>query len=474
MKTRTLLATMLLAAAEAGAQTADPVLMTVGGRNVTRSEFEYSYNKNSGQDAIDRKTPAEYAQLFADYKLKVRAAEDAGIDTTRAFREEFAQYRDMQIRPSFATDSDIEAEARKIYNATQLRIDAAGGMAHVQHILVAIGQQATKAQQEAARQRADSIYQALQQGADMADMARRTSDDRASAQRGGFLAWIQRGQTVKEFEDKAFGTPVGQTTRPFLSPSGYHIARVAERRNCPPYDSLRTGIMQYIERRGLRQRIIQANIDSLARQAKPQLTPQQVVDRRAEQMQAADPELRGLIREYHDGLLLYEIANRTVWQRAASDTKALEAFFKRNRKRYAWDRPRFKGIAFYTKSEADAQAVRRLLKKVPFEQWADTIARHFNTQSIRVKAVRGIFKQGDNALVDRMHFGRDTTTAIPDGYAVEATYGKTLKAPKTYTDVRQLVTADMQEQMERQWVEALRRRYEVRIYSDVLDTVNKH
>lgn len=322
--------------------------------------------------------------------------------------------------------------------------------------------------------RADSIYNALKKGADFADMARRTSDDRASAQRGGDIAWIQRGQTVKEFEEQAFATPAGQMTRPFISPSGYHIAKVLERRNCPPYDSLRANIIQFIERRGLRERIIQANIDSLAHQTQPQLTAQQVVERRAEQMQKADPELRGLIREYHDGLLLYEIANRTVWQRAATDEKALEAFFKRNRKRYAWDKPRFKGIAFYTKSEADAQAVRKLLKKTPFEQWADAVGRQFNDSTIRVRAVRGIFAQGDNALVDRMQFGCDTTTAIPDGYTIESTFGKMLKAPKTYNDVRQLVVADLQEQMERQWVDTLRQRYEVTVYRDVLDTVNKH
>jgi peptidyl-prolyl cis-trans isomerase SurA len=54
----------------------DPVVMTVNGVPVTRSEFEYSYNKNNNEVVIDRKTVAEYAELYANYKLKVQAALD--------------------------------------------------------------------------------------------------------------------------------------------------------------------------------------------------------------------------------------------------------------------------------------------------------------------------------------------------------------------------------------------------------------
>lgn len=465
---------MAFVAFGASAQTDDPVIMTIGGNPVARSEFEYSYNKNSNSTVIDRKSVAEYVELFVNYKLKVLAAEAAGIDTTAAFRKEFAQYRDMQVRPTFVNDDDIEAEARKIYRQTQQAVDAEGGLVHVSHILVGLGQQASKARQEEARQRADSIYEALRSGADFADMARRLSSDRASAARGGDLSWIRKGQTVKEFEAQAFAAKVGEATRPFLSPYGYHIIKVTEKGNFPPYDSVRADIRLFIEQRGLRERIIDANIDSIARHSSPRLTPRQVVDRRAEQLQAGDKELRGIIREYHDGLLLYDISNRMVWERAANDTKALEAYFKRNRKRYAWSSPRFKGIAFYTRDEADAKEVRKVLKKLPFDDWAEVLRRQFNDSTVRVKAVKGVFAQGDNALVDRMEFGKDTASAIPDGYAVEATFGRKIKAPQAYTDVRDLVVADVQELMERQWVADLRKRYDVKIDNDVLGTVNNH
>ena len=66
----------------------------------------------------------------------------------------------------------------------------------------------------------------------------------------------------------------------------------------------------------------------------PAITAEQVVDRKAAEMEAADSDLKNLVREYHDGLLLYEISNRTVWEKAAKDEAGQEAFFKKNKKKY--------------------------------------------------------------------------------------------------------------------------------------------
>lgn len=96
----------------------DPVLMTVNGKPVTRSEFEYSYNKSNGENVVDRKSVKEYVDLFINYKLKVEAALDAKLDTMESFRKEFANCRDQQIRPSFVDKEDVEAQAKKFITIT--------------------------------------------------------------------------------------------------------------------------------------------------------------------------------------------------------------------------------------------------------------------------------------------------------------------------------------------------------------------
>ena len=474
MKFKSLLAAMLIVASSAGAQTADHVVMTIHGKPVLRSEFEYSYNKNNSETVVDKKSVADYVPLFVNYKLKVLAAEAAGIDTTSAFRKEFLSYRDQQVRPSFINDDDVEAEARKIYKETQTRIDSNGGLVRPSHILLMLKQNATQAEQDAAKLRADSIYTALVKGANFADLARRLSDDKGSASRGGDVSWVQKGQTVKEFEDVVFAMKKGELSKPFLSPFGYHIVKLMDKQNFFPYDTLRADIRRFIDQRGLRDHIVSQKLDSLAKAAQPATTVQSLLDKRADEMAAKDPALRNLIREYHDGLLLYEISNRLVWDKAAKDEAGLAAFFKKNRKRYAWTEPRFKGIAYNCKNAADVEAVKRSIKKVDFDDWAETLRKQFNDSTLRIKVVKGIFKKGDNALVDREIFQVDTTYTAPKGYEHTAVFGKKLKAPKTYDDVRELVVADYQEYLEKQWIANLRKQYPVVLNEEALATVNKH
>ena len=61
---------MLLLCVSAAQAQNDPIIMTVNGMPVTRSEFEYSYNKNNSEGVIDKKTVKEYVDLFVNYKLK--------------------------------------------------------------------------------------------------------------------------------------------------------------------------------------------------------------------------------------------------------------------------------------------------------------------------------------------------------------------------------------------------------------------
>lgn len=452
----------------------DPVLMTINGKDVLRSEFEYSYNKNNTESVVDKKTLKEYVPLFVNYKLKVEAAIEAGIDTTKAFKTEFLGYRNQQIRPHFITDEDVEREAWSIYKSTQERIDSTGGLVRPAHILIVMKQKATDEQQKAAKQRVDSIYNALKNGADFAELAAKCSDDKAAAERKGDIGWIQKGQTLKEFEDQVFALKKGDLSAPFLSPVGYHIVKLLDKGNFFPYDSVHADIIRFIDQRNLREKIITQNIDSIAKLSTPPITSDEVLDRKTAELEAQDDDLKNLIKEYHDGLLLYEISNRTVWEKAASDEQALEKYFKKNKKRYSWDAPRFKGIAYYTKNDEDKQAVVDAIKNVPFKDWGETLRKEFNDSIVRVQVVKGIFKQGDNATVDKEVFKKDTLDTQHKDFPVSAIYGEELEAPQSYDDVKDLVVSDYQESLESQWIKALRKRYKVKINKQVLATVNNH
>ena len=118
----------------------------------------------------------------------------------------------------------------------------------------------------------------------------------------------------------------------------------------------------------------------------------------------------------------------------------------------------------------------KCVKGVPFDKWAEKLRTTFNADSvIRIRVEKGVFKEGENAVIDKMVFGKDTIVKPVKDYPIDATFGKILKkGPECYEDVRGLVTADYQEEMEKAWVKELRRRYTVVVNDDVLNTVNKH
>lgn len=473
MKSRILFAALLLSAVSATAQTDDPIIMTINGENVSRSEFEYSYNKNNTEGVIDKKSVKDYIPLFIDYKLKVDAAKAAKLDTLSSFKKEFLGYRDQQVRPTFINDADVEAEARKIYRETQQRIDSTGGLVKPAHILFMARQRDPQEKWDEAQRRADSVYAVLQKGGDFAKLAQEYSQDPGSAKRGGELGWLQKGALVKEFEDVAFSLKKGEISKPVKTPFGYHIIKVLDKSMFFPYDSVKADIHRFIEQRGLREMIINQKLDSLAK-ANPGTKGEDFVDKRLAEMEQKDPNLKYLVQEYHDGLLLYEISNRTVWDKAAKDEAGLEAFFKKNKKNYKWDAPRFKGIAYHVKKQADVDNVKNAVKNQPFNKWADILRKDFNSDSVQIRVEKGIFKLGDNALVDREIFKKDTTVKTNAKYPIDAVYGKVIKAPQEMDDMRGLVVADYQEALEKKWIEDLRRKATIKVYDDVVETVNKH
>lgn len=456
------------------AQSSDPVVMTVAGVDVPRSEFEYSFNKNNGDDVVEKKTVEEYAELYANYKLKVQAALDAKLDTMTSFQQEYAMYRDQQVRPTIVTDDELLATARKMYERTKETIGPRG-LVRPAHILLELSTQATTQEQEKARQRIDSAYRALEAGADFAELAKKISQDPVSSKDGGLLPWFGPGQTLKEFEDVAYSLQPGQMSSPFLSPIGYHIILMKERKQLEPFDSLKNDLLTVLERREMREDIISNKLRQMVKASNGTLTQDQILEKRSDSLAAADPEMKYLFQEYHDGLLLYEISSREVWEKATENEATLKAWFDAHRKNYTWSQPRYKGIAYHVKDKKDVKAVKNCVRRLPFDQWAEALRTTFNPDSvIRIRVEKGLFKPGDNATVDRMVFKVSAEVKPLQDYPIDAVYGKKLKKPSDYTDVRAQVVEDYQNDLERRWVASLRKRYPVVIHEEVLKTVNKH
>lgn len=183
---------------------------------------------------------------------------------------------------------------------------------------------------------------------------------------------------------------------------------------------------------------------------------------------AKHPDYRNLVNEYRDGMLLFEVSNQNVWEKASKDKAGLEEYFKANRAKYNWDTPRFKGYIVFTPNDSVESAVKEYLKinSVTADSITTVMRREFGRD---VKVERVIAAKGDNAIVDAVAFGAEKpepTTRWSNYFAFE---GRIIALPEEAADVRGAVTTDYQSQLEKEWVASLKSKYPVTINRKVLD-----
>lgn len=204
----------------------DPVVMTINGQPVTRSEFEYFYNKNNEQDVIEQKSFDEYVELFVNYKLKVQEALSRGIDTTQAYIDELEGYRKQLAEPYLLNENWKDQAVEEIIRNRKEEVHAA-------HILVRLDEKASPKKVAEAYARIDSIRMELEAGASFDSLARVKSEDPSARQNGGDLGYFSVMQMVYPFEKAAYETPVGEVAT-LRSQFGVHLLKVIDRRPARP------------------------------------------------------------------------------------------------------------------------------------------------------------------------------------------------------------------------------------------------
>lgn len=197
------------------------------------------------------------------------------------------------------------------------------------------------------------------------------------------------------------------------------------------------------------------------------------------------PDFRNLYKEYRDGILLFDVSSKEVWDKAAADTVGLTAYFEQHRSKYGWEYPRFKGAfiecqdndtlvdvlkSIYASVDNDAAKATEIIKATVLTDSVLTPNRKVPPFHI----VNGIFARGDNDAVDVMQLKCKDKFQPRADMPVVMTYGKILPAgPECVDDVRGQVIADYQGELEKLWVAQLRAKYKVEIDRDVLDKIKK-
>ena len=213
-----LLGTAILAIAKAG----DPVLMTINGKDIKLSEFEYLYHKNN-QQQVEKETLEQYVDRFVLYKQKVADAEAAGIDTTSAFIREFEGYKKDLAAPYMTEDTTyLWQMVNEAYERYKKEID-------IDHFMMPLGVNEEETQKGMARM--DSIRNCILAGEKWEILADKYSSDPSKQRNHGHYGYISSGMFPYEFENVVYNTPMGEVSMPFKTQYGIHMVRVNKMRD---------------------------------------------------------------------------------------------------------------------------------------------------------------------------------------------------------------------------------------------------
>jgi peptidyl-prolyl cis-trans isomerase SurA len=203
----------------------DPVVMEVGNKKVSKTEFLQIYLKNNPSPKFDKASIDEYLELFKKFKLKVVEAEALGYDTIPKLKKELEGYRKTLSTPYLVDNQTNESLVKQAYERLKVEIRAS-------HILIKVDENASPADTLNAYNRILALKKKADAGEDFNKLAKSKggSEDPSVAQNGGDLGFFTAFQMVFSFEEAAYNTEVGKVSNIVRTRYGYHILKVHEKR----------------------------------------------------------------------------------------------------------------------------------------------------------------------------------------------------------------------------------------------------
>ncbi len=647
---RTLLFLTIIAGAPAlSAQEQDPVLFSVAGDPVHRSEFVYIYEKTNGQNAdYSRSSLEEYLDLYIRFKLKVQRAREMKLDTIPALQQELAGYR-RQLADSYLIDREVtEKLVREAYERTRQDVDISlilvstgnnpspqdtlqayqkvlaakarldngeafevvakeisndpsaqrngGNVGYVTalfpsgyyaletaaytlppgkvsepirtangyYLLKVNNRRPARGEVEAAhilirlkdrnpaevKTRIDSIYQALENGADFEVLARELSEDGATASKGGYIGFFGINRFDKAFEDAAFALKTdGAYSQPTPTTVGWHIIKRISKRDIQPYDVARRRLQTEVRNDPRHEAARIAMIEHIKKEANftehPQALaaladtlsdlfftfrwkapvkgtdqvlftlgknfkrtvgdfgeylmqssrkrlsmgrgsdPQEAVNTffnefvgdacmRYEESRLEEkyPDFKFLMREYEEGILLFEATQREVWNKASQDSTGLEAFYQRVKNNFRWDE---RALLSIYRIRPDVPNIAEAVRNFAMQNEPEAVLKRFNTkETIVVSVEEKTIEKNKEAIFLDLPWQVGATGPVKEmGREKSRTFAKIEKimppAIKTLDEARGYVIAEYQDYLENEWVKKLREEYPVKINQKVFE-----
>jgi peptidyl-prolyl cis-trans isomerase SurA len=184
------------------------------------------------------------------------------------------------------------------------------------------------------------------------------------------------------------------------------------------------------------------------------------------------PDYKNLLAEYHDGLLIFEISRKEIWDKAAEDTTGLLKYYEEKKEFYATF-PYVDGDVFYCKDLETKNNLKQILESSETAD-IDSLINHRTNLKLNVKHIKGPFNLGDNPVIDAEFFNKSYISGdYPNGYTTALTRGKLISgiAPEL-NQIRGRVLSDYQNHLEKEWINNLHKHYKPKVYPKLLKNIS--
>lgn len=184
------------------------------------------------------------------------------------------------------------------------------------------------------------------------------------------------------------------------------------------------------------------------------------------------PEFAAVMEEYRDGLLLFDLMEKEIWDRSKTDTLGLKKYYEANIAKYQWKNRADVVIASSTKEDVVKKA-QKLLKD---NKDTEFIKQKLNEkEKVNIMTTSGTFEEGADTLPKGMKFQDGVSDIIKDGeYYFVVKVNKVLPAgPKALEDAKGKVVNDYQQYLEENWVKDLKGEFSVSVNRDTFEKVKK-
>lgn len=377
------------------------------------------------------------------------------------------------------------------------------------------------------KQTIDKVLNDVKDGGDFSELAKKYSDDRRSAGNGGKLAKFGRGALPPPFGEVSFSlSKENEYSEPFKTAYGWHIVRFIEKYPVGSFEDSKEELLRKAKRDGraktlanpvvvrlkneyaitvneeaklaykdvqmgvvndsLNQWLVTIENDTLTQQdftayiknrrdRKPldvfdAFVDEEILNYYKAHLEETDEEFKYLFQEYKNGLLLFDLMKLKIWDAAQNDSIGLQKYYDEHITDYIKPET-FKSIVVSTKNETEAGELQAYLAKTAS---LDTIQEALVTKE-DVLFKTGDFKADDSIFPENVELTPETTNSYKedDYHVIVKIVSKEPSLQREFKDVKGKVISDYQNQIQEDWLEALRGQHKIKFYKRTVKKLKK-